>query len=329
MEKGILLRVAGGFGKNLMATKVAKQLKDKHPKLPLHVQVSNPDAFIGLNFVDKFYPLAPLMDFYDDHKDFKIYDADPYTNLDYRSGKEHLVNSWCKTYGTKPPESVAGIIRLSKKEKKAAAMIMQNVRNQAQGRKVVGFQYVGGTSFYDPNAALDPIRPTQVRELPVEIAQNIVNGLASAGCMVIQIGLATEQKLENSIQLIGNDGKSFPIRIVLAIIDQLDGLVGIDSFAHHAWAALGKKNAVVVWGATRRETLGYETNINIAPAANCCPTPGCNRPNGHVGDFVGTGQPWQCPHDAACMDYNAEEIVKKTMAALESEEKKAKKEEKK
>jgi hypothetical protein len=325
--KGILFRVNGGFGKNIMATAVCRAIKRAHPDIPLHVQASYPDAFVGLDEVEKVYPQVPSPDFYDLHRDFEILDAEPYAAHDYRRGGEHLVNVWCRRLGIKPKawtkaecedlkHSTVGTIRLARHEKRAAEQILGVIRQQAAGRTVVAVQWIGGTSTYAPGEAQNPNRVSQVRELPQEVAQALVDALAADGHFPLVIGLPTEPRLQNCLTLLDGHEQAFPLRVVLAVLALVDGLVSVDSFAPHAWAALGRSHAVVLWGATRPDNLGYESNTNIKPPANCCPMPGCNRPETHLGDWIGNGTVWTCPHDAACMAYNAKEIAKRVARAL-------------
>lgn len=310
---GILFRVGGGFGKNIMATRVAKQIAAEHPLLPLHVQASYPDAFANLDFVQKFYPMGvPLTDFYESHSDFQIVEAEPYNSFDYRCNSEHLVNVWCEKLGVNVPKSVHGIVNLTKQEIKSADLIIEQIKKQSGEKPLVGLQWIGGTSFYNPGEANNPARVQQVRELPQDVAQQICDDLLKAEKIPIIIGLPTEPRLKNAIALLDANGNAFPIRIVLAVISRLDSLIAVDSFAQHAWVALGKKDAVVLWGATRKNSLGYSQNVNLEPAKNCCKYGGgCGRPEMHVGDWEGNAQPWQCPYDSACMNYSAAEIVKK------------------
>jgi hypothetical protein len=312
VSKGILFRVSGGLGKNIIATALLKTIRKAHPDVPLHVQASYPDAFVGLDEVAKVYPLgAPSTDFYDLHRDFDVLEAEPYVDHAYRREGEHIVTAWARRLGLKPPASPAGVIRPGKHERKAAKQIMDSIRAQAAGRPIVGFQWIGGTSPYNPAEANNPNRASQVRELPQEVAQGVVDALAKEGVFPVVIGLPTEPRLQNCLTLLDQQGNTFAIRVVFAVLAELAGLIAIDSFAQHAWAALGRSNALVLWGSTRPDNLGYETNANVKPAANCCPTPGCGRPETHIGDWVGNGTVWVCPHDGACMNYNAADIVKR------------------
>lgn len=323
--KGIIFRVSGGFGKNLVAIDVARAIKREHPELPLHVQASHPDAFVNLPFIDRVYPMMASPDFFDIHREFDIIDAEPYVDHGYRSG-EHLAAVWARRAGVSlepakgSPDKFAGPnIRLSRAEMKAAEQIMGQVRNQAQGRKVVALQWLGGTSYHNPGEAQNPNRVSQVRELSKERAQEVVNKLAAKGVLVLVVGLPTEPRLENCIPLLDGNGQGFPIRVVLAVLSLVDGLIGIDSFAMHAWHALGKKGAVIVWGATTPDQLGYPENTNIKPAANACPIVPCKRPDTHLGDFHGNGSVWSCPNEAACMEHNADDIVLALEKGLEPE----------
>lgn len=304
--KGILFRAGGGLGKNIMATAVVRQIRKANPELPIHVQTNHPDAFVELDEVTRVYPLVPNPDFHDLHRDFEILETEPYQAHGYRRDGEHLVAAWCRRLGLKPPSSPAGTIRVNRFERRAAEQILGQIRQQAAGRKVVAFQWIGSSATV----------ATQIRELPQATAQEIVDELAKNQCFPVVIGLPTEPRLQNCLTLLAGDGQAFSPRIIFAVLASVDGLIAIDSFAQHAWAALGKSNALVLWGATRPENLGYESNVNVKPPANCCPTPGCNRPETHLGDWVGNGNVWTCPHEGACMNYNAQDVVKRFMKAM-------------
>jgi hypothetical protein len=247
-------------------------------------------------------------------------EAEPYLDHAYRRDGEHLVAAWARRLGVKPPASPAGTLRLARHEIRAARQIMDSIRQQAAGRPIVALQWIGGTSPYNPAEANNPNRASQIRELPQEVAQEIVNGLAKEGLFPVVVSLNTEPRLQNCLTLLDPQGNTFPIRVTIAVLAEVAGLIAIDSFAQHAWAALGRSNALVLWGATKSEGLGYETNVNLRPPANCCPTPGCGRPETHLGDWLGNGTIWTCPHDAACMGYNSADVVKRSLKILKIEE---------
>lgn len=313
--RGILFRTDGGLGKQLMATVVAKQIKDKFPSLPLHVQTSFPSAFGNLKFVDRIYGGLPSPDFYELHRDFDIMHTEAYTDFQYRMGNQHLVDVWCRKLNLDLPQSKIPIIKLRQSEINTADAFFQNLRIDPK-IPVVAFQYVGGTPYTEQNSALDPTRVKQTRDLPFDTAVRLVKLLSEKGIMVLQIGLQTEKAIPGAIQLPHNlnNGKFLNPRYLMAILNKCQGGLFIDSSAMHIFAGLGKQNAVVLWGGTRPTNLGYSVNCNMSGK---CEFIGCNRPETYLLDVSGDGMLWECPYEKRCMDFKAEEVVEAVKLQLE------------
>jgi ADP-heptose:LPS heptosyltransferase len=309
-KKEILFRLGGGLGKQIMGTAVAQAIKDAHPDSVLHVQTSYPRAFQGLDFVDRLYPGMPLPYFKEEHDGFEIIAPEPYLHLGYREKKVHLIKAWCEMAGVKPPEEIRGIIRLNSHE---IALAKQRM-GVPEGKKVIAFQPWGGTAYTQAQEANDPTRIKHTRDLPFETAQKIVVGLVKAGYIVVQISLPTERRLEGAIpleQITGRVDVQDP-RHVFAVLSACHGFLGIDSFGVHAWNALGKKAAVVLWGGTSSSVLGYPTDKNLTHETKC-PTPHCHRPDAALGDVIGDGITWTCPRDNECMSFDAERVVREVI----------------
>jgi hypothetical protein len=311
MKKILFDTRGGGLGRQIMATAVAKQIRAKYPDAILHVLTSYPEAFAGLAEIDRYFG-GHVPYFYEEHKDFEVLAAEPYLDLDYRQGKAHLIDVWCRLLGVDAPKRKAGIIALDMHEKATGAKILSQL---PKDRKVVAFQWQGGTSYMHANEAQDPTRVKHYRDLGQAEAQAVVNQLSQMGYVVIQIGLPSEPQLENAVTLDRNQVVN--PRYVFAVLELCDGLVAIDSFAQHAWSALGKKDAVVIRGGTGPVGLGYSENSNITSAkGKDCPTLHCARPNTHMGDFCGNGRVWTCPKNAVCMAFDAKEIVESLKHAV-------------
>lgn len=307
----LLFRASGGMGKQINATRVVKQLKFKYPDSVIHVQTSYPEVFANLPFVDKFFQLAPVPYFYDEHKNFKVIEAEPYLNLDYRQGKKHIVDVWCEMLGLDIPKEKTGIIVLDEQEKKIADNIFMNLKLSIP---LVAVQFTGGTSYYSPQDANDPSRMKHYRDVPFDIAQEIVNGIVQKKKAVIQIALPTEKRLQNCLYL--PDNQVMSPRTIFSILDRCAGGIFIDSFCQHAWTALGKKNAVVLWGGTNPINLGYEQNTNLFNKESC-ENLHCNRPNTFMFDFIGNNQYWKCPFNAVCMKFKPDNVINQFMNIVE------------
>jgi hypothetical protein len=296
-------RSAGGLGKQIMATAVLKALREHKPDACIHAMTTYPEVFVNLDFIDRVYPLTIIPHFYEDHKDFHTVEADPYTDYYYRVEKTHFVDSWCNMLNIPLPKEKHGIIKLTEQELDFAKNIIFQWKVD---RPLVAFQPFGGTSYYTPHEANNPLRPQHYRELKQETAQAVVNELVQRGYAVLHIGLPTEPVLQNCLRLSTKD----PLnpRLVFALLNKCMYGIFIDSFAQHAWVALGKKNAIVLWGGTNPSNLGYSQNINLELVESCKDLH-CNRPNLNMFDFNGNGQPWRCMLGGRCMHFPVDMII--------------------
>lgn len=319
--KKFLCIVGRGMGRNLVGTGVIKRLADQHPGAVIDVMASYPDMFRILPFVHRTYAPDEFHSYFrDEHADFEILSQDPYTRLAFRNGDEHLSQAWARAWGIEPPSMPEpGIIKFFQKEHEAAMAIIGQLD---RSKPWIAFQPFGGTSYTAPEAAQDIMRPRQVRDIPADIAQAIVDRLTDAGCKVIQFSLPTERRLEKPVFFdLGKDQRTgrpavVPPRVLFALLNLCQGFIGIDSSMMHAWAAMQKAGpAVVLWGGSRKSNFGYQEHVNIE-LDDPCPTPRCGRPDLGIPDTVDGGQPWECPHEAKCMLHNPEKIVEALLSRM-------------
>jgi len=310
--KEILFRCNGGVGKNIIGTAIVQQIKFKYPDAIIHVQASYPDVFINMDGVAKVFPLQAYPYFYDEHKNFEVMETEPYLDLEYRQGKIHLVEAWCKRLGLDVPTEKRGYLTIDDQEKQVANAILLPGKID---RPIVAFQHVGGTSSYTPEQAQDPSRIKHYRDLPFEIAQEIVDKLIEAKLMVLQIGLPTEKRLARCMNL--PDNQVMNTRHIFALLEKCQFALTIDSMLQHAWVALGKKDAVVLWGGTNQQNLGYTCNKNLE-MKDTCPNLHCNRPDTFMMDVIGNGQLWKCPNGIKCMKFNVDYVVNQFMSTVHS-----------
>jgi hypothetical protein len=241
-----------------------------------------------------------------DHEYIRV---EPYIDLAWRRGQEHLIDTWCRLIGVQAPKERRGILELTDQEREDAGKLLGRV-----DRPIVALQWVGGTSNQNPGAAQALGKLNQARHLKQETAREIVNLLVQQGLAVLQISLPTEPRLQNVLYL---DEKSVtPTRLLFALLERCAGLVAIDSFAQHAWAALGKKDAVVLWGYSNPTNYGYSGNNNLTATPKKCKTPHCNRPETHLGDVLGNMEPWTCPHGGECMNFDPKVVADAAVVAV-------------
>lgn len=307
-QKNILFRTDRGFGRQIMGTAVAKAIRDEHPNCILHVQTTFPRAFKGLEFIDRLYPMGALPYFLEEHANFEIIAPEPYLHLGYRQGKVHLIEAWCEMAGVAAPKDLRGTLVLDSHEIAFAKQRMA----VPEGRKIIAFQPFGGTAYTSAQEAQDPTRVKHYRDLSPEAAQAICTKLGEAGYIVLQLSLPTEHQLQGAIplaQVTGRDGVQDP-RLIFAALNACHGFLGIDSFGVHAWNALGKSNAVVLWGGTNPDVLGYPKDKNMVAEGCKCKTLHCHRPDIALGDFCGDGILWTCPRGGDCMAFDPDRVVR-------------------
>jgi hypothetical protein len=310
----LLFRVNGGLGKNICATAVVKQIKQKYPDSILHVQASYPDIFVNMPEIEEVYPYPnPIPNFYKYHKDFDIIETEPYVDLVYRQGKEHVINTWCRKLGLNQPEKLKGIINLDESEIQFGKNFLNSTKFNGP---LIAFQYIGGTPFGTPENANDPLRIKHTRDLQYSLAQEIVDKLVKHGFGFLQISLPTERRLNNCFQL--PDNLVMNPRYVFAILNQCKFGIFIDSFAQHSWVALNKKNALVLWGGTNPTSLGYSENLNLFEKENC-QNIFCNRPDTFMFDYQGNGNLWKCPNGQKCMQFNSEKVIQAFLSIAQKE----------
>lgn len=156
-----------------------------------------------------------------------------------------------------------------------------------------------------------PDKKQQKRTLPVDSAQKIADNLKDKGYCVWSIQYPQQIQLSNvNIPLMdikNNNPILMSQRYLFALIKLCKTTICIDSFVQHACAALNKK-AIVLWGGTNPQNLGYKEHQNIFQEV--CPTPFCSRPNSFLFDGEHMGNVWECPYDEKCLEYKPEKISK-------------------
>ena len=97
-----IFHLEGGLGKHILATAVAKCIKNNHPDRKLIVVCAYPEIFLNLDFVDRVYRIGMTPYFYEDYikdKDSLIFKHEPYFTSDHINKKLPLIINWCKLLG--------------------------------------------------------------------------------------------------------------------------------------------------------------------------------------------------------------------------------------
>lgn len=313
--KHIIFITEGGLGKVIASTAVVKRLKETFPDKKIIVVSGSPEIFQYNPNVYKTFRFDNPLYFYDDYvnEESFIIKAEPYVDSDYVHGKAHLLEAWCRQSGVEW-KSAKPELFFMENELSAAQLYVNKITGGGK-KKFVLFQWAGGLVPNDkePMNFHDAQMKMHRRSLPQKVAQQIVNKLIRTNSIV-----GTVQH-ENIPQLEGAEKVFFPIRGVLALLKYCEGFIGIDSFLHHAAMSFGTKG-VVVWGGTSPKRLGYSEQVNMHKAA--CPIPACHRPDTFLFDGNPSTGLWNCPHNEACLRWDAEEIVQAYIKLVDVQEEK-------
>ena len=173
----IVFSIKGGIGKNILATAVVKAIKNQYPDMNIVVLTAykdvwlyNPNVFRSYNFHEATYFYE---NFVKGKKNLKIFNSEPYETESYILKKDHLINIWCDLFGiaynNEKPE-----IFFNQRE----VEFIQN--NYTRNEPIFVIQTNGGGK--------SDIKHSWVRDLPIDIAQQVVDKEGEVGREVRAIG---------------------------------------------------------------------------------------------------------------------------------------------
>lgn len=245
MKYGII-EITGGIGKNIMATAVIDNIKEKHPDRNILVITAYPEIFIGNPSVYRVFKFQHTPYFYNDYvkdKDVMFFCAEPYKTEGFIKQTEHLIEAWSKSIGVDYIHK-EGKLFFNQRE-------VDYVLNKLSFNKpILLFQPFGGDTG-------SQLKYSWNRDIPIIQAQTIVN-ILSEKYSVIQPCHDNQFKLLNTYQV------TWPLREVLILINESQKIIGIDSFSQHCAAALNKP-ATVCWITNSPKVFGYSIHKNIFP----------------------------------------------------------------
>lgn len=281
----ISFMINGGIGKHLCAVPMIEAYHERYPKDEILVFSGYPEAFMNHPAIWRnLHVTTPYCwDDYIADTDFKI--GEPYTKYSYYHENKHLIEVFPEAYG----------LDVTTKGKRPNLYMTQdeimqarNIIQQAKG-PMVTIQVTGGSNPMQQNVGASNI----ARNFPIETAKAIVEYLTSKGFSVYQFKLPFEPQIEKAACV------NAYMRIQMAIMAMAYAHIGIDSAMMHVAAALNKP-ALIFWGCTKPQQLGYDTHTHVHQQV--CPTPLCGRPVFGLPDQIPGGS-WRCPHNMKCMGW--------------------------
>jgi len=252
-KQTFIFNIAGGLGKNIMATAVVASIKKHHPESD--IIVTSPWQVVWLNnpHVSKSLSLEEVPNFYEEYlkdKNCTMLRLEPYSAQDYFFRRKNLIEVWCDLCKV-PYDGELPQLYFTDKEME---IIKEKIFADPEDKRPLFFiQPSGG-----PSNQQYPI--SWARDLPISIAEEVVAAMNEKGYRTIHLRRADQ------IALAGTEWISFNLREAMGAVKFSDKRLFVDSFGAHA-AAAWKLPSVVPWIVNSPTVFGYEMHTNIFPIA--------------------------------------------------------------
>ena len=299
----LICNISGGLGKNVCASVAVRCLKKQYPDKKIVVISGWPEVFNNNpNVHATFRPNEEKYAYSNYVVKGSIINGEPYQLDNYRFNDMHLTEAYCEAWGVEFDGNYKPDIYLDEEARVVGAKVVSTLKNQMNAKKLIVVQPRGAQQIEQQSQALLPTG----RENP-ELFQMALQSLSQKYKDVMFMLMKTSQQpvLDSpNVAYINND---YHYRVWMSIIAHSDGVLGIDSCAHHIGAAFDKP-AVVVWGRTSHKNLGYKGQMNVV--GNCEEGP-CN------GFLQMPVSGWICNHSYKCIkNIKVETLTKATVETL-------------
>jgi len=291
-NEDLVIDISGGLGDHLCATPLFRSVKKSGAKVV--VSSIYPHLFQGNNNIDELLFRNEL----DGYKNIKKAEV-------YKSGFDHnfvdykLSRVISTSYGFYYDNDVLDYYIYPKEKERAASVV---------GDKKIVIISIGSaraiTQYIDTNLSSPPEKArTRVKDWVKEGWEKLVVDLRKSGCLVWQVGITGEEKID------GCDSYLFDLdyRNVIAILDKCVTWISVDSFLNHAGHAIGKPG-VVLFGPTDPKIFGHDSNLNIYHS-NSCLHKSCLQ--GREAKFQWLTHKFECKNHECMRSITADEVLAK------------------
>jgi hypothetical protein len=287
-EKYLVWHIEGGFGKNIAATSLISDLKNKYSDRKIIVVASYPDIFLNIPEVDRVYNMSYLQYFYQDYiedKDTLVFRQEGYFQNNHISKKNHIIQSWCEILGLEY-KNQKPILKFNLIQKRM-------IDSWADGRPILLIQTNGGPIH-------DEKYYSWTRDIPPKISFELVQKYKK-DYRIIQVCRNESQKIDG-IESYFHKVSNIEL---LSLLASSHKRILIDSCLQHAAAGL-ELESTVLWVGTSPDVFGYETHENIIAK------PPLVKPkliNSYLFDYSFEGIPSECPYQDPSEIFNLENII--------------------
>jgi len=289
-EKYLIFTINGGAGKNVLATAVAKAIKNKYPEHNLIVVTAYVDIWGYNPNVYRVYQFGNTPYFYesyikDNEENVEIFGLEPYSTSDYILKRKHLIDIWCDLYGMK---SNAFMPEMFFNHREVEFFVNNTLNNDK--RPIMLIQTNGGMN--------QNMKVSWMRDMPLITAQKVVEHFKKQ-YRIIHIRRKDQPGLNGVDTFEGN------LRDMAHLIRFSTKRLFIDSVCQHIAAALNK-TSTVLWVRNSPQILGYSSHDNIITKVE-------DEIKSTSGSFLEpydiSGNIYQCPFKENTELFDAEEVI--------------------
>jgi len=291
-KKYVIWHVQGGLGKNIAASSLTKDIKEKYKDRELILVCSFPEVFLNDPNIDKVYQLGNHPYFYEtyiENKDVIIFKHEPYDQTGHITRKKHLIENWCDLLD----------IEYTKQQPYFPINYPQNKLSLQWVRQkpILLLQTTGGPFISDNT----PVPYDWARDLPIELAQILVDKYSSK-YHIIQISRQGGYSLQNveRIDTLMSNMELF------SLVGASKQRILIDSCLQHAASAL-KLPSVVFWIGTSPKVFGYNLHKNIKAKL---PKRANQLINSYTFDYQFNNNNHECPYINIDEMFNINKVLK-------------------
>jgi hypothetical protein len=288
-EKYLIWHIEGGLGKNIAATAIVEDVKNRYADRKLIMVVSYPEIFLNNPYIHRVYRVGVTSYLYEDYvkdKDTIIMRHEPYFQSDHIRKKKHLIHNWC---------DLLDIQYTNQLPKLYPNLIQKELQYNWQREKPILVLQTNGGGMGNEFSY------SWTRDIPYELSVRIAEKYKN-NYHVIQITRPITNLIPN-VEHVTQQLSNFEMLSIIAVSQKR---VLIDSFLQHAAAGMGL-HSTVFWIGTSPINFGYDIHNNIV----------ANEPPGtmklidsYLFDYSLEGVVHECPYNSIDEMFNMNEILK-------------------
>lgn len=288
-DKYVVWHIEGGLGKNVAATSLIRDVREKYSDRKLIMVVSYPEIFLNNPDIYRVYRVGMTSYFYDDFikdKDTIVFRHEPYFQSDHIMKKKHLINNWCDLLGIEYREQLPQLYP------NHVQKILQN--NWVRERPIMVIQTNGGGFNSSFSYAW-------TRDMPYEIGLSLAEQYGNT-YHIIQV-TRPNTNLIPGVEHVFHELSNFELFSILAVSEKR---VLIDSVMQHASAGMGLESTVL-WVGTSPVNFGYKMHRNIVARE---PIGSTKMIDSYLFDYSFDGNVHECPYNSVEEMFDINEIFR-------------------